>query len=131
MVVGEYADKETGLTVPLKGMIDLEPRVNSTFHDSLADLKTCNSASPFPWARAVFEHGYHIQAAMYLDLYNSATGQDRTTFLHVLQESYAPWEVGKRLLSQEFLELGRLTYLTALQRYCQCLAANSRPGAAN
>jgi hypothetical protein len=128
MVVGQYIDQETGLTVPLKGLIDLEPDKESRFKDSLADLKTCNSASPFPWTRAVFEHGYHVQAALYLDLHNAATGEERTTFLHVLQESYAPWEVGKRLLSQEFIELGRLTYVSALRRYCACLAANSWPG---
>lgn len=128
MAVGEYHDDETDLIVPLKVLIDLEPAQESPFEDSLADLKTCATASPFPWVRAVHDHGYHVQAALYLDVYNAATGEDRTTFLHVLQESYAPWEVGKRILSQEFIELGRLTYLTALRRYCACLAANHWPG---
>lgn len=127
MAVGEYAD-ETGIVVPLKVLIDMVPVERSAFHDSLADLKTCATASPFPWSRAVFDHGYHVQAALYLDVYNAATQDERTTFLHVLQESYAPWEVGKRIVSNEFLELGRLTYITALKRYCACLAANHWPG---
>ncbi len=128
MVVGIFPDGETGLQIPVKGLLDLVPSVGSSYCKSIADLKTCATASPFPWTRAVFEHGYHVQAAFYLDLWTSATGEDRDTFLHVLQENYAPWEVGKRLLSQDFLELGRQTYVAALKRYCQCLSNNSWPG---
>jgi hypothetical protein len=128
MVIAEYFDEETRLNIPVKGLIDLVPQPKSAFGKALADLKTCNTASPFPWTRAVFEHGYHVQAAFYLDMYVTATGEDRIEFLHVLQESYAPWEVGKRILSEEFIQLGRLQYLTALKRYCRCLVDNHWPG---
>jgi len=128
MVVGEYKDQETGLSIPVKGLLDLLPDLNRRFGKSIADLKSCINGSPYPWTRTVFERGYHVQGAFYLDLYVAATGEDRIDFLHVLQESFAPWETGKRILSQEFIELGRLTYLTALKRYCQCLLSKKWPG---
>jgi hypothetical protein len=128
MVIGEYHDEETGIMVPLKSLIDIVPSASSDNAKALADLKTCVSASPPAWTKAVSDHDYDAQSALYLDLFNAATGQERVEFLHVLQESYAPWQPGKRMLSAEFIELGRVKYLDALKRYCQCLAANSWPG---
>jgi|SRR6185369_1190737 len=128
MGVAEYHDKETGITVPVKILVDIAPEIGSSYQNSLADLKTCATASLRAWTRAVFDHGYHVQAAFYLDVWKAATGQDRVDFLHVLQESFPPYEVGKRLLSQEYIELGRLTYTAAMQRYCRCLADNDWPG---
>jgi hypothetical protein len=129
MVVGEYRDEDTGIVVPLKGLIDLLPDREGRFGSALADLKTCYTANPFSWTKAVDQHGYDIQAALYLDLHNATEGtSDRLEFLHVLQESYPPWQVGRRILSEEFVQLGRMKYLSALKRYCQCLKANSWPG---
>ena len=129
MVMGEYRDEETGLIIPLKALLDLVPDLkHPQFGKCLADLKTCNSAAIYPWTKSVFDHSYHVQAALYLDLYTATTGEDRTDWLHVLQESFPPWQVGKRLLSAEFVELGRLKYVSALRRYCQCLKAGQWPG---
>lgn len=129
MVTAEYQDADTGIIVPIKTLLDLVPdSQHPDYGKCLADLKTCNSAACYPWTKSVFEHGYHVQAAMYLDAYTTATGEDRTDWLHVLQESFPPWQVGKRLLSSEFVELGRLKYITALKRYCQCLKSNDWPG---
>lgn len=121
MVIGEYDDSDTGITVPVKAMIDLVPRLSSAFDRALGDLKTANNAAPIGWGRQCYNFGYHWQAAFYLDLYVAATGDDRNTFQHIIQESFPPWEVGKRILSQELIELGRAGYVTALGRYCQCL----------
>lgn len=125
MVIGEYRDEATSLVIPLKCLIDLVPPVSVK---SLADLKTANSAAQFPWKRAVFDHHYHVQAAMELDLYTAATGEDRVGFLHIVQESFAPWEIGKRMLSEEFIRLGRAQYIAALKRYARCLAEDVWPG---
>lgn len=128
LVRGEYFDEATQIMVPLKGLIDAVPPLSSPWAKSLVDFKTAASAMPVAWKKAVFQHGYHVQAALYLDLYVKATGEDRCDFRHVVQENYAPWQVGLHLLSQEFLELGRRTYLSALALYCQCLASNEWPG---
>lgn len=129
MVAGKYVDGETGLEVVLRGLIDMVPdKSHLRFGKSLADLKTCNDASAFAWGRAVFDRGYHIQAALYLDLYTAATGEDRLEFLHVVQESFKPWQPARRIVSTEFVELGRMAYVSALRRYCKCLSDGIWPG---
>lgn len=127
-VSGEYHDEETGITVPLKGLIDIVPDLGSEFPKSLFDLKTCRSAAPREWTRAVNDSGYHIQAALYLDIYVAATAEDRCDFRHIIQENFPPFEVAKRFLSEEFLALGRLLYTRALKQYCRCLQADEWPG---
>src|SRR6266576_555321 len=61
MAIAQYKDEETGLTVPLKVLLDIVPSVVGPYGKCLCDLKTCNSAALGPWTRAVFEHGYHVQ----------------------------------------------------------------------
>lgn len=125
MVVGEY-DCD-GVIIPVKALIDIVPSASGQFPKSLADFKTTTSAALHSWKRSVFDYGYHTQAAMHLDLYTAATGEDRVDFRHVLQENYVPWEVGRRVLSEEFIQLGRTEYLSALKRYAACLKSNVWP----
>lgn len=130
MCVAEYRDDETSVVVPLRILIDLAPNwpaLNIPFAKCLADLKTCNSARPYTWMTSVFEHNYHVQAALYLDIFNAASGQSRTEFRHILSESCPPFEPAKRSLSDEFLSLGRAKYMRALKRYCQCLKTGEWP----
>lgn len=129
MITGTYVDPETALEVPLKIMIDIVPTVTSPFFGKcLADFKTAKNASVREWVKAVFNHDYDCQASLYTDLYVAATGEDRDSFLHVVQESFPPYQIGKRLLSQEFIQIGRNKYLTALRRYCECLKSGIWPG---
>lgn len=128
MVTGEYRDKETKIVVPVKGLIDVVPNIAGEFGRLLLDVKTCASAGHRPWVKAVNDNHYHVQAAMYLDLYCAATGEDRNTFAHLLQENYAPWQLGKRFLSEDFIQIGRMKYTEALERYARCLKENVWPG---
>jgi hypothetical protein len=127
-VLAEYHDRDTKLTVPVKALIDLVPPVESAFGKCLMDFKTARSAGRRAWRMAVFEYNYHVQAALYLDAYTLATGEDRCEFRHLIQENVFPWQPGKRILSAEYLELGRLKYTQALRRYCQCLDTGEWPG---
>jgi hypothetical protein len=127
MVVGEYRDAATGITVKVKGLKDLVPHTGSGFEDSLADFKTCRDAHPRSWQKAVFEHDYHTQAALYLDLWNAATGEARDSFRHILQESFPPYQPAKRLLSPHFISMGREKYRRILKRYCECLSTGQWP----
>ena len=129
LVMGEYQDKTTGLAVPFKALMDLVPAGdNSEYGDSIADLKTCRSANAGSWPKVVFEDGLHVQAACYIDLHNAVTGEERNTFRHVLLENIPPFEPARRMLSAEFLEMGRATYIHALRFYCQCLKDQKWPG---
>ena len=127
-VAAEYRDRATGLTVPVKGLIDLAPSKDSEFFRThLADLKTARDGSPSKWKREVFSYGYHIQAAFYLDMFNAATGEARDGFYHVVSENIPPYEPAQYLLSLEFIEVGRRFYRAALAFYCQCLNRDEWP----
>lgn len=123
MLTGFYDDKETGLRIPLKSLLDLVPPSGY-----LADLKTCTDASPRAWAKHVYIYHYHEQAARHLDLWNAAHGETRNEFRHIIQESFEPFEFGKRMLSAEFLSHGRTSYVKALKRYAECLKRDIWPG---
>ena len=113
--------------MPLKILIDLKPAVDSPWGKSLCDLKTCTSAATRAWTRTVFDHSLHVQAALYLDVWTADTGEDRVDFLHIVQESFAPYETCRRMLSAEYIEIGRMKYLEALKQYCQCLKTGIWP----
>lgn len=128
MVEAKYHDKETGMTIPVHGLIDFVPgKSNEEFGSSLADLKTTRSAAPFTWARDVFSRGYDAQGALYLDCWNAATGEGRTDFRHAISESGPPWVPACRTLAQDFITIGRMKYAGALKRYSQCLKTDTWP----
>ncbi|HDY67910.1 MAG TPA: hypothetical protein ENH85_08985 [Candidatus Scalindua sp.] len=127
MLTGTWQD-ESGLSIPLKTLIDIVPLKDSAFSQYLCDMKTCRTASPYQWPREVWKYGYHVQAAFYADMYYAATKEARDGFTHILQESYEPYEIGRRLLSEEFIEEGREKYQSALKKYCQCLKSGVWPG---
>jgi hypothetical protein len=127
MVVAEYSDRETGIAVPVKILIDIVPGESSGYQRQLFDLKTSVSADPARWPRIVFERGYHVQGAFYLDVYVAAIGEDRIEFGHIVQENFAPFETSKFVLSSEFMTMGRDAYIFALRKYCQCLKDNQWP----
>lgn len=127
MVVATWED-ESGVAVPVRCLIDLVPHPDSEFRRSLGDLKTSRTAAAIPFSRHVYEYGYHIQAAFDLDLYVAATGEDRGDWCLLVQESFAPWQTGKRLLSQDFIELGRVEYRRLLRLYARCLKSGVWPG---
>lgn len=129
MVEAEYKDLATGIVVPVKTLIDIVPAIDGAHGKSIANLKTCASAAHHVWNKAVFEHGYDMQAGLEMDTYLCASGEDRTDYLHPIQESAPPFEPGRRTMPDAgFLFIGRDRYLAALIRYCQCLKAGEWPG---
>lgn len=117
----------TGIVVPVKCFIDLLPDPASHCGDTIYDLKQTRDAAPDRWKRQVFGDGLHYQAAMYLDAVNAATGLQYKRFGHVIQESEAPHEPIDRILSEEFIRLGRAQYRQDLMRYAWCLKNDTWP----
>jgi PDDEXK-like uncharacterized protein DUF3799 len=124
LVRAEWHDRETGLVVPIKCLLDILPNDGK----SLADLKTCQNAKEKEWVQHLERYNYHVQAALFLDAYNVASGEDRLEFRHIVQENFAPFEYVPRTLSTSFLELGRAKYRAALQTYCRCIAEGNFHG---
>lgn len=123
LIEAEYHDRNTGLVIPFKALLDI------VTDSPIADLKTARSANPMLWAKHAFYNGYHVQGALNLDLFNAATGEERTDFLNIVQENYPPYHVPDEpfLYSAEFLQLGRDFYTLALRRYADCLKENRWP----
>lgn len=124
---GSWQDKHTKIVFPIKALLDLVPRWETEWAGNLADLKTTRNASKQAWARFAWQTKYFQQAAFYLDFYCAASGEERDTFLFVIQENFKPYTVAKRMVSQRLLELGRIQYQSALGRYAHCLQTGEWP----
>lgn len=111
---------ECGL-VRTKGRIDFVPRAP----DMLADLKTDNDISRVE--TSLFDKGYHGQAALYLDLWNGATGEQRDRFALIYVETSPPWEVRVVELDADAIAAGRRWYQGALEFWAKCHRDNHFP----
>lgn len=130
MVTADWQDSETGLTVPVKALLDiLPPSDHPVFGGSLWDLKTTTNASPHSFSRDAQKYNYALQGAFYADLWNAATGEQRHDFGHVVIENFHPFEFRSPppLLSQRFLNHGKLLYQRALSIYCKALDSGEWP----
>lgn len=117
-----------GLTLPCKALLDIVPDRQGEWGDSLADLKTTGKLDDMrQLEKTIYERGYHVQAALYLDLYNALTGEGRTEWLLVFQLASAPFEVAVVRLSTEAIAKGRDWYLTAIRKWAQCLTMDVWP----
>jgi hypothetical protein len=120
-VTADWKDEDSGLIISVKVLLDFVPKPDSEFYHCLGDLKCIRSAALTPFQRQVFQLGWHLQAALYQDVYVAATGEDRNTYCFVGVENYEPFEPFKRILSQDFVQIGRQSYQHALKRYAKCL----------
>lgn len=129
MVTAKYLDKETGIELPVKCLMDLVPKVTDPLWGKcLGDLKLTTNASQGAWTRKVWDEWYHIQAAFYTDLYRCARpDEDRTDWFNAVSEDHPPYESALWLLSADFVALGRMQYIEALQRYCISLKTGQWP----
>ena len=127
-VRADYEDRDTGLVIPVKCLIDIVPSPTGNNASSLADLKTASFAGHEHWKRECVKYGYDLQAAMCIDMFSLASGRHITDFLHVVQESFPPWQVAHPYFSGDWLNLARSKYIAILARYAQCLKTNVWPG---
>ena len=130
MVVGEWNDKNTKTIIPLRCLIDLVPDASHPkFGKALADSKTARNGDPEGFAKVIDEKSYDVQAALSLDLYTAATGEDRCEWIFPLQENEPPYHITKPMpaLTAEFIAYGRAKYQIALREYAACLATGHWP----
>lgn len=126
---------EIGAT-QIKGMIDLVPEGL----DCLVDLKTtAKVGSTQHLENTIVNRGYHWQAALYLDLWNAATGENRDRFIFCFIETDEHHETAWIDLAPEFIEAGRIGtwhkdgrkkrdgYMDALSKWQACCATGIFP----
>lgn len=96
---------------------------------SLVDCKFTHDVTPRAFAKHAFEMGYHIQAALYLDVWNSLCGADepKDQFVFIACEQSEPWAVNVFTCSPDFIELGRQHAAEMLALFARCLREDRWP----
>ena len=119
-VVLHHADSGSDL----RGRIDWVPD-----GPDLLDLKFTADVTPRTFNRIVWERGYHIKAALYLDLWNAVAGESdpKTGFLLGAIESNRPHAVCVYRIPQDMLDLGRAAYERLAKLHADCVRANHWP----
>lgn len=92
------------------------------------DLKTCSSADPDKIAKAVYEYGYHLQAAFYLDGIKTLELGERPAMTFVFLEKQPPYLVNVVQLDHLALEAGAFYVRKAIRTFRDCTASGEWPG---
>lgn len=114
--VAEGDEEKTGERFLGKCRVDIAPAANGPRGEWLCDLKTTQSLDKIP--STIAEFGYHVQAAWYLDMWHGASGEERTRWAFIFQESESPYEVAVVELDPDDIAKGREWYLRALEKWC-------------
>ncbi|MFF4791907.1 PD-(D/E)XK nuclease-like domain-containing protein [Streptomyces sp. NPDC001276] len=96
----------------------------------VVDYKTARAVDPTALQRAVYEHGYHAQAAWYLDAVKALglAGDIEPAFIFVFQAKTAPYLVHLVELDFPALTLGAARNDRALRIYAECQRTDTWPG---
>ena len=91
------------------------------------DVKKCQDARPDEFSKTIFNYGYDMQAALYSDAFEWATGDQLEAFEFAAVEEKMPH--GHKLYRpcETTLQEGRRQYLEALQTFSQCEDSNVWP----
>lgn len=103
--------------------------------DYLVDLKTAESADALDFKTAITRHGYHCQAAWYLDgvseILKDEIAEGRrvplTRYLYVVVEKTPPYLTNVIELEPEAIEVGRRQNQAALGIFNACMASGQWP----
>lgn len=95
----------------------------------IADIKTTVSASERDFEKKATNEGLHMQAALYLAVWNALCGADdaRTGFRFIAVENTPPYAVNVFEASQEFIARGTRDFASALAIYSKCVRENNWP----
>lgn len=91
------------------------------------DYKTCRDANPEAVSRAIRDHSYHQQDALYTDGIWAAIDPQDVRFVFVFQSKTAPYLITVRELAQQDRDIGRARNQRALRLYADCVANDDWP----
>jgi exodeoxyribonuclease VIII len=92
----------------------------------LVDLKTTRSAHPKQFSKSIAEFRYHVQAAIYTDIFQ-ANGIYVPDFTFIAVEKFYPYAVGIYQVDEDAIDHGRRLYLRDLSVYRECLQSKIWP----
>jgi hypothetical protein len=93
---------------------------------AIVDIKTTRDASERAFERSIFEHGYHRQAAMYLDAAR-VLGIAAEHFVILAVEKARPYAVAAYRLTDGAIDAGRQQITRLLRSYADCVEKNVWP----
>ncbi|WP_330173050.1 PD-(D/E)XK nuclease-like domain-containing protein [Streptomyces sp. NBC_01498] len=92
------------------------------------DYKTITKADPETISKAIRDHGYHQQDALYVDGIEAAgLAPDGCRFLFVFQQKTAPYLITVRELAGQDRDIGRAKNERALRIYADCTTTGIWP----
>ena len=94
----------------------------------LVDGKTAQDASPEGFSRAVWNMGYWLQAAWYIDGFEAATGLRVLGFVFAVVESTWPHAAAAYMLDDDDLDAARRENRRLLNLYAECKRSGVWPG---
>ena len=118
---GRIQDVEVAAVGEVCG-IEMKGRCDALTEDPLVDLKKVRSADPRAITRAAIDYGYHVQAWVYLQLFQ------RDRFVLVCVEDQPPYDVVPYELSPAFVRAGESIGRRLLAQYKECQASGVWPG---
>lgn len=117
-----HVDEETGVTVRCK------PDIYNKTHRLIGDVKNMTDASLNAFSRSAGRYGYHVQDAIYTDVWSKGTGMDVDGFFFIVFEKSDPPLVACYELDAPSVEEGYAVYRKALAKYAECVATDTWPG---
>ena len=94
----------------------------------LFDGKSCGDASIGEFSRQIAKKLYHMQAALYMDVYAKASGKVVREFVFGQCEAKWPHVANTCALYPDDIEKGRALYRQAIQTYARCIKSGNWPG---
>jgi len=117
-----HTDEETGVTVRCR------PDIYAPRHKLIGDIKTVASASYEAFSKSVGKFGWHVQDAVYTDVWSKGAELDVEGFFFIAFEKSEPPMVAVFELDANAVREGHAIYRRALQMYKDCEDRGEWPG---
>lgn len=102
--------------------VRVRPDIIGNNNEFIADIKTCQSSNPNKFRRDIYNRGYHIQAAFYMDM----LGIDEFRF--ILCPTNPPYRIEVVKISDDKIEQGRLLWKAAFKDWKAYIKTGIVPG---
>ena len=94
---------------------------------AIVDLKSCLDVRKETFEKDAYAHGYHVQAAWYLNGMTQITGEIFNDFYFVCVEKTPPFGVIVYWADDAFIRQGQIEMRKAIRLYAHCLKADRWP----
>lgn len=122
---GVWTDPEAGILC--KGRVDRYVN-DENGKPLIIDLKSTMDASYESFRKSIYNYGYHISAAYYLNGFTQVTGIEHTRFIIIACEKEAPYEIAVYELAADAIELGEAKRIQYLRKYKECMESGQWQG---